>query len=301
MQFPFFVVKKTPFFTVLFLLNLFQKNHAQTFKFFQPQEKRDSVLPIFEKNVLYSYQIKSTKQSYENGEKTGKSVEKFAMGFEVKEILEKQLKVAFITTKKQLCKRTYGDFFSTDSLDTQPIQLIFTIEKNTKLINIENYKNIVNLLLIAIENAANKEIKYKSDIAFYNKIEKLKFDLKNGNEKLMQSTFLDITFFFSAYNFPIYFDKPTPFLRSDYEYFAASRPCIFEYKKISNKQYFNVKYDKKSDTNAKSVKDALLKDFDYRYSVIFDEKNLPQSVGLFLSQKTDNQSSVETWTLSKQK
>ncbi len=301
MQFSFFLLKKTPFFTLVLLFIFSYKNDAQTFKFFQKQEKRDTILPVFEKNTNYSYQIKSTKQYYENGEKTEKSVEKFAMGFEVKDIAEKQLKVAFVITQKQLCKRTFGDFFNTDSLDNQPVELIFLLEKNTKLISIENYKNVVNLLLEALEKAANKAPKYKSDVAFYNQIEKLKFDLKNGNEKLMQSTFLDITYFFSAYNFAVFFDKPTPFFRSDYEYFAASRACIFEYKKTGKKQYFNVKYDKIRDAKQKLAKDAAIKDFDYRYSVIFDEKNFPQSVGLFLSQKWDNQALIETWTLGKQK
>lgn len=299
MQFFFLLVKKTPLFTLLLLFSFFYKNDAQTFKFFQKQERRDTILPIFEKNASYSYQIKSTKQYYENGEKTGKSIEKFAMGFEVKDVSEKQVKVAFIITQKQLGKRTFGDFFNTDSLDNQPIELVFLLEKNTKLISIENYKNVVNLLSEAIEKAANKQPKCKSDIVFYNQIEKLKSDLKNGNEKLMQSTFLDVAFFFSAYNFPVYFDKPTPFFRSDYEYFAASRACVFEYKKMGKKEYFNIKYDKTRDTKLKSAKDVAIKDFDYRYSVIFDEKNLPQSVGLFWSQKRDNQTIIETWTLGK--
>ena len=301
MQFFFLLVKKTPLFTLLLLFSFFYKNDAQTFKFFQKQERRNTILPIFEKDATYSYQIKSTKQSYENGEKTGKTIDKFAIGFEVKDISEKQVKITFVITQKQLCKRTYGEFFSTDSIDNQPIELVFLLEKNTKLISIENYKTIANFISSTLENAANKEIKYKTDTAFYNKVEKLKIDIKNGNEQLMQSTFLDVAFFFSAYNFPVYFEKPTPFVRSDYEYFAASRACVFEYKKMSNKQYFNVKYDKTRDAKLKSAKDVAIKDFDYRYSVIFDEKNLPQSVGLFLMQKIGNQSTVETWTLSKQK
>ena len=284
-------------FAILIFFIFFQKSHAQTFNFFQPQEKRDTLLPIFEKNMTRSYQVKNTKQYYENDEKTNKSVEKFAIGVEIKNVSEKKIKIAFVIEKKQLCKRTFGNFFNTDSLDNQPVELIFNIEKNTKLISIENYKTISDLLLKTLEKLAQKDAKYKSEIAFYNQIEKLKFELKNGDEKLMQSTFLDVTFFFSAYNFPIYLDKPTPFFRSDYEYFAASRACIFEHKKIGKKDYFNVKYDKRNDTKQKSAKDVCVKDFDYRYSVIFDEKNLPQSVGLFWLQNTDNQKIIETWTL----
>ena len=286
------------FFAIIILFIFFQKSQAQTFKFFQPQEKRDTLLPVFEKNMTRSYQIKNTKQYYENGEKTSKSIEKFAIGLEVKNVSEKQIKIAFIIAKKQLYKRTFNDLINTDSIDNQPIELIFNIEKNTKLLSIENYKSVVNALIEVLEKASQKDAKYTSETTFYNQVEKLKFDLKNGDEKLMQSAFLDVAFFFNAYNFPIHFDKPTPFFRSDYEYFAANRACIFEHKKIGKKDYFNVKYDKQNDTKQKAAKDVLIKGFDYHYSVIFDEQNLPKSVGLFLLQKTDNQSVIETWTLS---
>ena len=290
--------KTTYIFGILLFFIFLKKSDAQTFKFFQPQEKRDSLLPVFEKNLTRSYQIKSIKQYYENGEKTSKSVDKFAIGLEVKDITEKQVKIAFVIAKNQLFKRTFNDLINTDSIDNQPIELIFNIQKNTKLLSIENYKSLANLLIETLEKASQKDAKYKSETAFYNQVEKLKFDLKNGDEKLMQSTFLDVTFFFSAYNFPISFDKQIPFFRSDYEYFAASRACIFEHKKINKKHYFNVKYDNKNDIKQKSAKDVSIKGFDYRYSVLFDEQNFPKSVGLFWLQKTENQGVVETWTLS---
>lgn len=289
---------KTTFILSIVFFIFFKKSDAQIFHFFQPQEKRDSLLPVFEKKLTRSYQIKSTKQYYENGEKTNKSIEKFAIGLEVKDVTEKQVKIAFIIAQNQLFKRTFENLINTDSIDNQPIELIFNIQKNTKLLSIENYKSLANLLIETLEKASQKDARYKSETAFYNQVEKLKFDLKNGDEKLMRSTFLDVTFFFSAYNFPISFDKSIPFFRSDYEYFAASRACIFEPKKINKKHYFNVKYDKRNDTKQKAIKDALIKGFDYRYSVIFDEQNFPKSVGLFWLQKAENQDVIETWTLS---
>jgi hypothetical protein len=274
---------------------------AQNFTFFQPQEKRDSLLPIFKVGQSASYQVESQRELFEVEDKIASIKVKSALGMEVKSIDNERITLIFIIAKNQLLQRTFSGIFSFDDPNTQPVELTITVDKKTKFLSIDNYKSIAQMLLSELEQLRKTDSKYDSEKKYYNQIEKLKFDLQNGSDKLMRTTFVDLIYFFTAYHFPIAAEKkPKSFYRSDYEYFAPSRACVSEYKKFGSKDYFSVRYDKPNDTRPKSLSEIATKDFNFRYSVYFDENILPLSVGLFLMQQTDSQKIIETWTLLKQ-
>jgi hypothetical protein len=274
-----------------------QKKESKSFNILQPQTKRDTLLPIFNKGDVFSYKVKNEKTTFEDDEKMGTQTSDFSIGLEVKNVDKNQVQLAFILTKSQLFSRTFGAYFPSQSVDNQPVEIDFSIEKKTKIVEIQNYETISKILLSELDVLAKKDARI-SETLFSNQIEKLKFDLKNGDSKLMATSFLDLVFFLEAYNFPITNLPTSHFYRSDYEYFAASRACILDCKQVSTKKYFNLHYDKSQDTKQKSAKDVTLDDFDFRYSVLFDAKFFPQSVGLFLLKKTGKKKIIETWTLS---
>ncbi len=271
---------------------------AQEFSFFQPQEKRDSILPIFNVGKTESYQIEFQREIIENDEKIKATKIQSALGMEVQRIDNQGVTLNFIIAKNQLLQRTFNSIFTFDDANTQPIEINILIDEKTKFLKINNYPTLAQMLLSELEILRKSDAKYEEK-NYYNAIEKLKFDLKNGSEQLLKSTFLDLVYYFSAYNFPIDKKQLVPFYRSDYEYFAASRACVSEYKKFGEKDFYAVRYNPSQDNKAKSATDAAIEKFNLRYSVYFDKNNLPRSVGLFLMQQTGSQKVIETWTLLK--
>lgn len=271
---------------------------AQEFSFFQPQEKRDSILPIFDVGRTASYQIEFQKEIIENDEKIKATKIKSALGMEVQSVDNQKVVLSFIIAKNQLLQRTFNSIFVFDDANAQPVEINISIDKKTKFLKINNYSQLAQLLLVELDVLRKSDAKYEEK-NYFNAIEKLRFDLKNGSESLMKSTFLDLVYFFSAYNFPINKKQLTPFYRSDYEYFAASRACISEYKKFGDKDFYAIRYNPSQDTKPKSAIEAQIENFNLRYSVYFDKYYLPRSVGLFLVQQTGNQKIIETWTLLK--
>jgi hypothetical protein len=256
------------FFTTITVCN---RVVAQTENFYFLEKKQDFE-PIWQLNKTFNYQIVTERVGYDDTEKVESAQQKFSIAMSVTAIDKNNVTLHFILPRNVLLWRAIGEQTIEKNTDNQPFIIKILFDTDKRKFNIAASDDIFKALCSYAATLPDDERGVLKD---------LQVKLQKKDITTLENSLKDVFYWLEAYNFPIHADKN--FKRNAFAWLEANKNYDFQVKKIGKNVFYS--FHQPADPTK------------HRYSVAYDEQNLPLSVGLFYTAAAAPKKIIHTWTL----